>query len=83
VHYLPFWDTWTEQAKTDKTAEQIVNAYLHRQREELYDLSADPYEMHNLADDPSQADLRRSLRQQLADWCRQQGDTDPLEYLKP
>ncbi len=83
VHYLPFWDTWTEQAKTDKTAEQIVNAYLHRQREELYDLSADPYEMHNLADDPSQADLRRSLRQQLADWCRQQGDTDPLEYLEP
>lgn len=39
--------------------------------DELYDLSKDPDEMHNLADDPAylqaKVDLRRALYQQLAD----------------
>ena len=82
-HHLPFWRTWVEQAKTDKMAAQIVNAYQHRPREELYDLTADPYEMNNLVKDQKLAGTRRELRQQLSEWCRQQGDTEPLEHLKP
>jgi N-sulfoglucosamine sulfohydrolase len=81
--YDPFWDSWVTKAKTDKHAAAIVHTYRHRPREELYDLIADPYEMHNVVNDPKLAGIRRELRQQLSDWCRQQGDTEPLKYLKP
>ena len=83
IHHLPFWLTWVEKAKTDTFAKQIVTAYQHRPREELYDLAADPYEMKNLAADPRHAETRRELRTQLRDWCRQQGDTEPLRFLNP
>lgn len=79
--YQPFWPTWVEQAKTDKFAAQIVNAYLHRPQEEFYDLQADPYEMHNLIQDKKLAGEIRGLKQQLAEWCQQQGDAEPLPYL--
>lgn len=36
-------------------------------REELYDLAADPNEMHNLIDDPAYLDTRITLRQALFD----------------
>ncbi len=81
-HHLPFWDSWIEKAKTDVAAEAIVTRYQHRPREELYDLSRDPSETDNLADEPAQAELLKVLRGQLAAWCRAQGDSSPLEHLK-
>jgi uncharacterized sulfatase len=80
-HYLPHWDSWIEKAKTDVAAKAIVTRYQHRPREELYDVSSDPFEMDNLADEPAQAELLKSLRSQLADWCKAQGDILPLQYL--
>jgi arylsulfatase A-like enzyme len=81
-HHLPFWGSWIEKAKTDVAAKAIVTRYQHRPREELYSLNRDPFEMDNLADEPSQAELLRSLRSQLAAWCKAQGDILPLEYLE-
>lgn len=40
----------------------------HRPAEELYDLKADPFELHNLADDPSQQTTLLRLRAKLDDW---------------
>lgn len=40
----------------------------HRPAEELYDLKADPFELHNLADDPSQQATLVRLRAKLDDW---------------
>ena len=74
-HYLPFWNSWLARTKTDPKARALVKAYQHRPAEELYDLRADPHEMHNLAADPKQAELLESLRKQLAAWRKQQGDT--------
>ena len=79
---LPFWDSWIEKAKTDVAAKEIVTRYQHRPREELYDLSRDPFEMDNIADEPAQAELLKSLRSQLAAWCKAQGDILPLQYLE-
>jgi N-sulfoglucosamine sulfohydrolase len=46
----------------------------HRPPEELYDLTRDPFELHNLADDrDSRPELER-LRATLADWLKQTGD---------
>ncbi len=80
-HYLPHWDSWIEKAKTDPKAKAIVERYQHRPKEELYDLRKDPYEMENLAKNPEHAGLLKSLRNQLAEWCKTQGDSIPSKYL--
>lgn len=82
AHYLPHWDSWVKKAKTDERAKKIVNRSLHRPKEELYDLKNDPYEMKNLADNPKYAKLLKSLKKQLAQWCKQQGDTLGQAKLK-
>lgn len=50
---------------------------------QLFDLRADPHEMHNLADDPQQAgqvgELLDLLRSEQAAW----GDSQPLEVADP
>lgn len=38
--------------------------------EELFDLHADPHELHNLAGQPGQADVQARLRGELVDWLR-------------
>jgi len=73
-HYLAFWDSWVERAKTDERAAQIVHDYMHRPREELYDLTHDPYERNNLIGNRECDELLQSLRRQLADWRKTQGE---------
>ena len=73
-HYLPFWGSWVEKAKTDQRAAGVVHRYMHRPAEELYDLTADPHEQTNLAGKVAHADVLKSLRERLARWRRQQGD---------
>jgi arylsulfatase A-like enzyme len=80
-HYLPHWDSWVERAKSDDRARQLVQRYQHRAQEELFDLVNDPFEMNNLAQQPDQARLVQSLRAQLAEWCKAQGDTIAWEYI--
>lgn len=46
----------------------------HRPEEELYDLKADPYEIHNLAEDPQYKDTLDRLRKALTDWIAATGD---------
>lgn len=79
---LSCWSTWEEKAKTDSHAKETVHRYVHRPQEELYRLGDDPYEMNNLADDPAQAELLKTFRRQLAEWCEVQGDSFALETLR-
>lgn len=51
-----------------KLGQRSLAAFQHRPAEELYDLSADPAEVHNLIDDPAHAPALADLRQQLAAW---------------
>lgn len=46
-------------------------------RRQLFDLAADPDELHDLADDPAHADERRRLEGLLTDWRRTEGDPLP------
>ena len=41
-----------------------------RPEEELYDVKADPYQMHDLADDPRYAEIKKTLDKALADYMR-------------
>jgi len=50
-----------------------------RPEEELYDLDADPHELHNLAGDAGFANVLGTMRQALADWQRSTGDREPVQ----
>jgi arylsulfatase A-like enzyme len=45
-----------------------------RPQEELYDLSSDPHEIRNLADDSAHESTLKELRKVLDDWIRTSGD---------
>ena len=60
----------------------VFCACLAQLAEELYDLKADPYEMHNLAADARQASRLASMRAELKEWMKQQGDTQTV-FGKP
>ncbi len=50
------------------TAEQEVLMAASRPAEELFDVTEDPYEIHNLASDPQYADVKAKLAQRLEEW---------------
>jgi arylsulfatase A-like enzyme len=57
----------------DELQERLLFAP-RRPREELYDLNADPHEIHNLADDPAHLDTLKALRARLEQWMETSGD---------
>ena len=50
--------------------------------EELYDLSADPHELKNLAADPAHTELKDRLRSRVENWIKESGDRG-FEKLDP
>jgi len=68
------WNTWVEKARTDANTARLVDVIEHHPAEELYDTEADPYELHNLADDPSLQSTLVELRGKVRDWMAAQGD---------
>lgn len=79
---LVYWKTWLAAAEKDSSAAAIVQRFTTRPAEELYDLTKDPNELHNVAADPMQSERLNSLRAELDAWMKQQGDTQPV-FGKP
>jgi arylsulfatase A-like enzyme len=50
---------------------------------QLFDLEADPHELHNLADDAAQAERIRQLTARLSAWQEELGDKQPLVVENP
>ncbi len=77
--FLPFTDVM--RAVRDERHKLIIYPKIaHRQ---LFDLQADPLEMHNLADDPSHAVVIERLTKTLKDWQAKVGDDLPLVTANP
>lgn len=71
----PPFVSWKARADSgDSAAAEIVRRYQHRPAEELYDVTTDPLEWNNLADDPEFAEIKARLKKQLSDWMNSQGD---------
>lgn len=77
-----YFPSWVERAKTDPWARSVVERYHLRPAEELYDLSADPHELTNLAGDAAHAGQLAALRAELDAWMKEQGDAGKI-YGKP
>jgi arylsulfatase A-like enzyme len=71
---LEYWKTWLLAAEKDPTAAATLKHLAERPAEELYDLTADPFEQHNLATAPAQSTRLTALRADLTAWMQQQGD---------
>ena len=73
--WFSFWKTWIEAGQYDSSARAKTHRFVNRPAEELYDVIADPYEQHNLANDPRFAATQTDLRYRLQAWMKDQGDT--------
>ena len=70
-----YFQEWEQLgAAGDSFARQRASLYQKRPAEELYDIQADPYQMHNLADDPRYGDTIARMRAELDAWMESQGD---------
>jgi arylsulfatase A-like enzyme len=79
---LVYWKSWLAAAANDPTAAARVKRYTTRPAEELYGLTNDPYELHNLAADPKHAGRLARMSGDLDAWMKQQGDTQTV-FGKP
>ncbi len=68
------WKSWLETAKTDESAQLLVNNFLTRPAIELYDLQEDPWELNNIAGNPEHESRIKTMRAALEAWMTQQGD---------
>ena len=62
------------KAKLPTYGQRATLAYLHRPRFELYDLEADPDELHNLAESPDHSQRLTELQAKLKAWQKQTRD---------
>ncbi len=72
-----FQEAWIGQGKMIRTADRKYVWYANGD-EELYDLTADPEELVNLAGRPESADTVRELRDRLLRWCVESEDQLPV-----
>lgn len=71
---LGVWKSWQEKALTDAKARTLVERVSHRPAVEFYDIVKDPYELHNLANDPAFAKKISMYKKVLNNWMKQQHD---------
>jgi N-sulfoglucosamine sulfohydrolase len=74
--------SWQERAQTDAEAADKVRRYEQRPGEELYAITQDPYEWHNLADKPDYAQVKADLRRRLLAWMAATGDKGQATELE-
>lgn len=69
-----YWTEWAALAKTDAHAKHILDRYYQRPEWELYHVSKDKWEEHNLADQPEYAPQLAEMKAKLAAYLQAQGD---------
>lgn len=65
--------SWKEQ--DSEHAHAMLNRYKHRPQYELYDITKDPYELNNLADNKKYSRKKAELITELEKWMKQQNDS--------
>ena len=72
---------WREAEGRRKMVRTRAWKYVHDpmgDRDELYDLERDPWELENVVEEPAHRDVVAQLRLQLADWSVQTEDSRPV-----
>ncbi|MBN2064256.1 MAG: sulfatase [Sedimentisphaerales bacterium] len=74
VNHTHYWRTWLFAAGQREDAYKLVNRYMSRPAEELYNTEIDPYELNNLACDPQYSQIKEKLSEELDKWMAEQKD---------
>ena len=78
--------SWRQKASDgDATAAEKIIRYEKRPAEELYAIIEDPYEWHNLANDPEYSEHKDELKKELSRWmesCGDKGQQTEMEALE-
>lgn len=69
-----YFKQWTELAKTNARAAEVVASHHGRPEYELFDLREDPHEQNNLAGGDRFRVVQKDLMAKLQAWVKQQGD---------
>ncbi|HIK90445.1 MAG TPA: hypothetical protein EYG03_00430 [Planctomycetes bacterium] len=72
------YGSWLDSMKTDTHAAALVKRYRFRPEFQLFDLTADRWEMNNLATNPEFGPTVRELKSDITAWMKQQGDDGHL-----
>jgi uncharacterized sulfatase len=70
-----YYEEWVAAAARDEAAARTLRRYHQRPAKEFYDVLTDPFELRNLAADPTHRDVIDRMRRQLEEWMQAQGDT--------
>jgi len=78
-HFADVDDGGTKSFILDRRDEPGIERFFHwcfakRPAEELFDVASDPFELHDLADDPAHAATKRRLRDALERWMKETAD---------
>ncbi|KAJ0383879.1 hypothetical protein COL922a_009539 [Colletotrichum nupharicola] len=71
---LTWEDIRNAEESPKKVGQRLLKDYFFRPAEELYDLTVDPNEVKNLAEDPDHQHVLDELRTELEDWQRRTND---------
>jgi arylsulfatase A-like enzyme len=69
---------YTQRSVRTGECKYVFNGF---DRDELYDLRADPHEMHNLADDPAYAQVKREMCRRMWRFAYREDDTAINPYI--
>jgi N-sulfoglucosamine sulfohydrolase len=69
-----YWNGWLAQAATSEADKKRIDRIVNRPAVEFYDLKKDPYELNNLANNPSYKKQIEQYTTRLKEWMKQQGD---------
>lgn len=73
--YVDLWDKYRSDQDLSATQKDVF--LIPRPREQLFKLTNDPWEVHDLASDPAHRQILEKLRRLMDDWIVQTGDTAP------
>ncbi len=74
THHEEIFGYYTDSQRMIRRGRWKYILYPRAEREQLFDLTNDPHERHNLADDPAHAERREQLAEALQTWRQREGD---------
>lgn len=74
VNGHPYWPAWKKAAEEESRARELYVRFRNRPPEELYDISADPHCLANLAENREHLLVKTDLSHALDAWMKAEGD---------